>query len=460
MGRDHTDGWAVPGQPSPSPNRNPFPPGAFVVPEAQQVFSCFVAEAGDLPTGEQLMAMRRVIDQLEGLWLAATADFSESGELAETGHPTLASWMRHRCNLAPAEATARAKVAFAITDSRATTGAAVRSGTVSWRHAQVIEQTLRLVPAEHRAEAETALVEHAESLDPGQLRRAGDRLVHCFDQERADEAAIRKLDRRGLSVAETMDGMVSVNGLLDPVSGALLMTALDAKLRPGRGDGLGAGHGDGRGDGRGESLGAHLTGVAGATGATGVAIREEVRTWSQRRADALAEICQEWLQDTNQATVGGVRPHLSVIVDHATLASQRGANAAGDAHVSGVEPAQLAWVGPITATESQLIGCDATVSRIVTDGASQVLDVGRATRTIPPALRRAVAARDRSCVGPGCHRPPEHCDVHHIVFWEHGGDTSLHNTVLLCRRHHRMVHLKQWRIVIEPDGTRKLLPPG
>ena len=149
-----------------------------------------------------------------------------------------------------------------------------------------------------------------------------------------------------------------------------------------------------------------------------------------------------------------------MIVDHATLASQRGLNEAGDAHVSGVEPAQLAWVGPITATESQLIGCDSTVSRIVTDGASQVLDVGRATRTIPPALRRAVAARDRSCVGPGCHRPPEHCDVHHIIFWEHGGDTSLQNTVLLCRRHHRMVHLKQWRVVIEPDGTRTLVPPG
>jgi hypothetical protein len=135
---------------------------------------------------------------------------------------------------------------------------------VSWRHAQVIEQTLRLVPVERRAEAETALVEHAESLDPGQLRRAGDRLVHCFDRDRADEAAVRKRDRRGLSVAETMDGMVSVTGLLDPVTGALLMTALDAKLRS-----------------------------TGAADATGIAIRDEVRTWSQCRADALAEICQE-----------------------------------------------------------------------------------------------------------------------------------------------------------------------
>ncbi len=185
----------------------------------------------------------------------------------------------------------------------------------------------------------------------------------------------------------------------------------------------------------------------------GASAGDEVRTWAQRRADALAEICQEWLQDLNQVTVGGVRPHLSVIVDHATLAEGRGRPSGA------VEPAQLAWIGPITATEAQMIGCDSTVSRIVTDGASQIIDVGRATRTIPPALRRAVSARDRTCVGPGCHRSPEHCDVHHIVFWEHGGETSLDNTVLLCRRHHGLVHLKQWRIVIEPDGIRKLEPP-
>ena len=196
---DDARGWAVPGERA----WGVFPPGGYVVTEARSVFDRFVAEAESLPTEQQLVAMRQVIDQLEGLWLAASADFSESGELAETGHPTLASWMRHRCHLAPAEATARAKVAFAVTGDQQHTGRAVQAGEVSWRHAQVIDQALRQVPDDRRDEAEQSLVSHAEELDPGQLRRVGDRLVHCFDRDRADEQAIRRLERRGLTVAET-----------------------------------------------------------------------------------------------------------------------------------------------------------------------------------------------------------------------------------------------------------------
>lgn len=400
-----------------------FASGAFVVEEARAVFGRFVAEAESLRAEPQLVAMRQLIDQLEGLWLAASADLSESGQIADTGHPTLASWMRHRCRLSAAEATARAKVAFAVTGGLDRTGRAVLAGQVSWRHAQVIDQALGQVPDERRAEAEQSLVAHAATLDPGQLRRVGDRLIHCFDQTRADQQAIRRLDRRGLSVADTYDGMVSVSGLLDPVSGALLLTALSTKARPARaGD-----HGDG-----------HAPGGA----------ASDDRSPAQRRADALADICADWLEGINTTSVAGVRPHLSVIVDHATLA---GAVVA--------EPAQLSWVGPITASEAQLIGCDSTVSRVVMAGSSQVIDVGRATRTIPPPLRRAVIARDRTCIAPGCHRPPEHCDVHHVIFWEHGGETNLANTVLVCRRHHRLVHLKGWRVEEGPDGRRTLGPP-
>ncbi len=119
-------GWSVPGQ----RRMNPFPPGSYLVDEARSVVAEFVATAADADAGEQLVAMRQVIDRLEGLWLAAAADFSESGELAETGHRSLASWMRHRCKLAPGEAAARSRVAFAVTDSQPATGRAVRQWDV------------------------------------------------------------------------------------------------------------------------------------------------------------------------------------------------------------------------------------------------------------------------------------------------------------------------------------------
>ncbi len=411
------DAWAVPGVRS---GVSPFPPTAHLVHEVRAVVAQFAAGAEELSSEQQLVAMRKLIDGMEGLWLAAAADFSESGEIAETGHRSLASWMRHRCGIAPAEASSRSRVAFAVTEAQPASGRKLRTGQISWRHAQVVDQTLQQVPVARRREAEQTLVAHAQTLDPGQLRRVGERLIHCFDRDHADEQAIRRLERRGLSVAETYDGMVSVNGLLDPTTGATLLTALNAQMRP----------------------------EAPVDGA-----RRDIRTPAQCRADALGEICSEWLSSVNTATVGGVRPHLSVIVDHATLAAQRGDGAA-------VEPAQLGWVGPVTASEAQLIGCDSTVSRIVMEGESQVIDVGRATRTIPPALRRAVVARDRTCVAPGCSRLPEHCDVHHVIFWEHGGETSLENTVLLCRHHHRMVHLRDWRVDVDISGRRTLQPPN
>jgi len=86
------------------------------------------------------------------------------------------------------------------------------------------------------------------------------------------------------------------------------------------------------------------------------------------------------------------------------------------------------------------LACDAGVSRIITNGKSEPLDVGRRTRVVPPALRRAVIARGGHCVEPGCDCPPEWCDVHHIVHWIDGGETTLDNLELKCLQHHRDEH--------------------
>jgi 5-methylcytosine-specific restriction protein A len=102
--------------------------------------------------------------------------------------------------------------------------------------------------------------------------------------------------------------------------------------------------------------------------------------------------------------------------------------------------AELDEAGSISAEAARRIACDASVSRVITRGGSEPLEVGRRTPVVPAGLRRAVVARDRRCRFPGCDRPSPWCDAHHVVHWADGGETGLHNLVLLCRRHHRMVH--------------------
>jgi hypothetical protein len=102
--------------------------------------------------------------------------------------------------------------------------------------------------------------------------------------------------------------------------------------------------------------------------------------------------------------------------------------------------AELQDAGPLTPEAARRIACDADLSRVITRGRSEPLEVGRRTPVVPPALRRAVAARDGGCRFPGCGRPQAWSDAHHVVHWADGGETSLSNLVLLCRPHHRLVH--------------------
>jgi hypothetical protein len=93
---------------------------------------------------------------------------------------------------------------------------------------------------------------------------------------------------------------------------------------------------------------------------------------------------------------------------------------------------------------------------------SEPLDVGRRSAIVPPSMRRAVIARDRHCRFPGCDRPPAWCDAHHVLHWADGGATSVENLLLLCRRHHRMIHARRGfgveivggrAVFTRPDGS-------
>jgi hypothetical protein len=94
------------------------------------------------------------------------------------------------------------------------------------------------------------------------------------------------------------------------------------------------------------------------------------------------------------------------------------------------------------------------------DSESTVIDVGRSRRVVSEPARRALTARDGHCRWPGCDRPASWSAAHHVVHWIHGGTTDLDNLILLCHRHHGMVHEGNWQIVRGDDGRMLTIPPN
>lgn len=203
----------------------------------------------------------------------------------------------------------------------------------------------------------------------------------------------------------------------------------------------------------------------------GTPAAEDPRTTGQRRAQGLSDVARLVL-DTNQAAPGAaIPPHLNVTVSWTELAtqvtrtrdglclacgrtpgrtSQAGtAGTVGAGTVGTVAVSELLASGGPVFTETggraprallRRLACDSAVTRIVFGPDGAVLDVGRAQRTVTGQMRRAVIARDKHCVYPGCDQPPSRCEVHHAVrHWADGGDTSVANSALLCWYHHHLV---------------------
>jgi hypothetical protein len=104
--------------------------------------------------------------------------------------------------------------------------------------------------------------------------------------------------------------------------------------------------------------------------------------------------------------------------------------------------------------------CDAAIIPMVFHGPGLALHVGRTRRHFTPAQRRALAARDRGCTFPGCHRRASRCHAHHLVHWEDGGPTNIDNGALLCRYHHQLVHREGWEGRLDARGRPEYRPPA
>ena len=240
----------------------------------------------------------------------------------------------------------------------------------------------------------------------------------CVDRRAEAREAKHRHTSRALHVFQDEDGMVVVRGRLEPEAGALLLRALDAAR---------------------ERLFQRRRRQA-------TEPCDQTPTRAQQQADALVLLAELTLHHELDPGAPGERYQVVVHVDAPALADpeQPGQSVLED----GVR---------VSAETSRRLACDA--SRVVMrhDRAGRVVEVDARTRTIPPALRRALQARDRGCRFPGCG--VQVGQGHHIRHWAQGGPTTLSNLALLCRRHHRAVHEEGYRVACGPDGALQFRRP-
>lgn len=280
----------------------------------------------------------------------------------------------------------------------------------------------------------------AERFDLRDLGSAARRFAHVVDPD-ADERGYRRAqDREHLDLSRTLGGY-HVAGFLTEEHGQELSTALSALIDvPPADDGLRP---------------------------------------TQRRALALAGLARRALDSGDLGRGSAVRPHLTVLVpwqDFEALGTRAGTAHPGTAHPGALArdrtsaeslrtdlcspgPTWLDGTGPVPREVLERIAADCSVTRVVFGPDSEVLDVGRAQRTFTAARRKAVIARDRTCVWRGCDAPPQISEVHHAqVHWADGGPTSTDNAALLCWFHHR--HVDQSRIAMTWRGGWHFGEPG
>jgi hypothetical protein len=194
----------------------------------------------DAVRAERVLILRRLLDRQEGHWLkelAAVDACSAAGADQGTQAPSTASWLRNRLRLGASAATSVVRTARALFRGPLTaTAQALTDGEISAAHASALAHGTHDLPAHVAAEAEPALLEAAGRLDPPRLRRVIAHLRLVADPDSADRDSERRHQRRGVWLAATWEGMVALQGLLEPEAGQTLMAALEPLARPANGD--------------------------------------------------------------------------------------------------------------------------------------------------------------------------------------------------------------------------------
>ena len=369
--------------------------------------------------GKALSVMRSAEAEL-GVVLV---EIASRGVVDLYGYRSLARWVEHMAGISRHAADKLIKRAQALNPSHHVdgsvepalaplTGSAAREGVLSTPTIDAIVDTLRQIPAMEREWAEGQLLELASQAGPAQVAAAGQRIVAHLDPDGPEpDSTEPPRPERELSLRRKRNGAWELKGRFDDETGTRANALLD-------------------------SLAERRTTDEG----------PDLRSPAERLGDAFSDTINLALNSPDLPTQAGERAHVTVAVSLQDLKT-------------GLSNATLGDTGEITAAEARVHACDAMIIPAVLGGKNEPLNLGRLRHLISAGLRRALFLRDRGCAIPGCHRPPRHCQGHHVRHRADGGPTNLDNLVLPCSHHHRLLHKSGWEVRIAPDGLPEFIPP-
>ncbi|HVH65550.1 MAG TPA: DUF222 domain-containing protein [Candidatus Acidoferrum sp.] len=369
--------------------------------------------------GMAIIRGRAAIDGLEAVNAEAIRRFEKAGGYRADGALGMVPWLRTYGKMNGGAAAEHVETARQLGQLPRTEEALAR-GEIGYQHAVAMAKTAEHVGVAAVRKAENKLLEAAQTMDPGQFVTVAKNFEHEVDHEGALDEANRAHERRYLTVGEPINGLVRIEGQLVAEAAAVVRCAIEPYMKPRTGDD---------------------------------------RTAGQRAHDALVEALsrrgagRNSAAQTNGASINGSshsagspRPLLIIKTTVDTLAA-----------IDGAPAGQIEWGGTVPTETVRRLACDSAITRIIGRGELEH-EITHAARTIPPATRRALVARDGHCVFPGCDRPASWCQGHHLEFWADGGPTKLENLGLVCNAHHRRVHEEGWTLQ-RKDGRWHAAPP-
>jgi hypothetical protein len=346
--------------------------------------------------GKELIRLAGERDLIDLRFSMVAAEFAATDQYDQEGFNSPIDWLRFNCHMTGNAAADRVAVGERIGELPESTDAMV-SGRIGFAHMAVMARTANALGTRF---TEANLIDKAQENSPGKFHHICRHFRHAADRKGFDAEQADLVENRWLSLSPAEDGALLLSGVLDPVGGAALRSALQPLAR---------------------KSGAH-----------------DDRDLGRRQADALVELASGGEQMAQIQVTSSIETLLGLV---------------------GAPGAEMEFSLPISSTTVERLACDSSVARVLLDSESTVIDVGRSKRVVSEPARRALRVRDGSCRWPGCERGASFTAAHHMVHWIHGGTTNLDNLVLLCHRHHWMVHEGKWQLVRGEDGRILTVPP-